>query len=114
LSCAWHAAAMRIRDRACVAVWLRRYVCSAALSMRHACNERLGGPMKHNSVHVRFHNPRWAVTVEHENIARSHHPTLQAAKDAATVLAKQSCAEMIVHDAEGKIVERQFFGVLPL
>jgi hypothetical protein len=70
--------------------------------------------MKPSAVHVRFTNPRWAVVVEHEDIARSHHADVGTATEEARALARRLHTELVVFDPKGKIVERCWYGVLPL
>ena len=58
-------------------------------------------------VQVVYHNPTWAVKVEHELVLRSQHRTRDAAEQAGRALAKSMQTELIVHDYNGKIAIRE-------
>ncbi|MDR3687463.1 MAG: DUF2188 domain-containing protein [Coriobacteriia bacterium] len=54
-------------------------------------------------VQVVYHNPTWAVKVEHELVLRSQHRTREAAEQAGRDLAKLTQTELVVHDYGGKV-----------
>jgi len=60
-------------------------------------------------VQVVYHNPTWAVKVEHELVLRSQHRTKEAAEQAGRDLAKHNRAELVVHDFNGKVANRESY-----
>lgn len=61
--------------------------------------------MKYALIHLKYENPRWIVYVEQEEVARSHHFTQGAAIETGRSLARRLDTDLIVHDADGQIVE---------
>ena len=60
-------------------------------------------------VHVTFHNPLWAVTIEREHVPRSQHRTKESACEAGRKLAIRTHADLIVHSYNGKIESHESF-----
>jgi hypothetical protein len=66
--------------------------------------------MQHNTTHVRYLSPGWAVSIEREEFPRSRHLTEQGAIDAGRALAQETHGELVIHAANGSVRQRINYG----
>jgi hypothetical protein len=64
--------------------------------------------------HVVKRGPEWAVLGEGNSRDTSHHPTQRAAIDAARDIAKTQRGEVVIHDRQGQIRDKDSYGNDPM
>lgn len=66
--------------------------------------------MTKRNQHVVPHDGQWAVRGEHAGRATTVHPTQSAAIDQARSIARHQGTELLIHDRQGRIRERDSHG----
>lgn len=64
--------------------------------------------MDNSLVHVVYELERWSVSPPHEEAARSHHATRDAACHVGRALAMQLDTDLVVHEPDGRFVSTSY------